>query len=315
MLPTQNYIRYERNAALTRCGFVLLMTMIISATSFLLHPYASIACALSGIIVTAIVYRISTAKSRRRKKIIANPFPQEWREVLKERVDYYLNLSEADQDRFEKNIQIFLAEKDIQATGVVLDDTLRVLVAASAVIPIFGFPDWEYGMLDLVVVRPEPFEAHFNKDISSCDQLYATGMVGDTGIFSGTLILSAPDLLRDFQLAHDKHNVGVHEFSHLIDKASGHIDGVPISLPSSSFQAWVKMVHTILHQRRNHQNHDIPAYGFTNESEFFAVISEYFFEKPAELSKHHPQLFALLESVFRQHPLAEKTSTIKQDIT
>ncbi len=310
MLPTANFIRYERRGAMFRAGFALLIAIVIAAPSYLLHPLASLSVLTVGVIVGAGLYWFSTSTSRRRKKIITKEFSPAWRDVLLCRVDYYRDLDELDRERFERNVQIFLAEKAIEGTGVELDETLRVLVAASAIIPIFGFEDWEYGMLDLVVVRPEPFEAHFRKDISANDSLFATGMVGDIGIFSGTLVLSAPDLLRDFQLEHDKHNVGVHEFSHLIDKASGHIDGFPVSLPYKSFNAWGKMVHNILAQGRRGANCDIPQYGFTNESEFFAVISEYFFEKPKDLAQHHPELFGLLEEIFRQHPLKKNKTAV-----
>jgi len=40
----------------------------------------------------------------------------------------------------------------------------------------------------------------------------------------------------------------------------------------------------------------------TNEAEFFSVISEYFFQQPHLLEKHHPALFCLLEKIFKhQH--------------
>jgi len=44
---------------------------------------------------------------------------------------------------------------------------------------------------------------------------------------------------------------------------------------------------------------DINLYGATNDAEFFAVVSEYFFEKPDELKAKHPELYAMLEQMFR----------------
>jgi Mlc titration factor MtfA (ptsG expression regulator) len=44
----------------------------------------------------------------------------------------------------------------------------------------------------------------------------------------------------------------------------------------------------------------IPRYGYTNEAEFFAVVSEYFFQSPAELAARDPELYGLLERIFRQ---------------
>jgi Mlc titration factor MtfA (ptsG expression regulator) len=48
---------------------------------------------------------------------------------------------------------------------------------------------------------------------------------------------------------------------------------------------------------------DINPYAVTNEAEFFAVVSEYFFEKPKELKDRHPELYELLSNTFLQHPV------------
>ena len=47
---------------------------------------------------------------------------------------------------------------------------------------------------------------------------------------------------------------------------------------------------------------DINPYGATNEAEFFAVVSEYFFERPDLLQERHPELYDLLTKIFRQQP-------------
>ncbi len=53
---------------------------------------------------------------------------------------------------------------------------------------------------------------------------------------------------------------------------------------------------------------DINPYGATNEAEFFAVVSEYFFERPDLLQDKNPELYQLLATIFRQQP-----ATIKVD--
>jgi len=44
------------------------------------------------------------------------------------------------------------------------------------------------------------------------------------------------------------------------------------------------------------------AYGATNEAEFFAVATEAFFEKPRQLEKHLPELYAELSAYYGQRP-------------
>ena len=55
---------------------------------------------------------------------------------------------------------------------------------------------------------------------------------------------------------------------------------------------------------------DINPYGGTKPEEFFAVVGEYFFERPQELQSKHPKLYASLEKMFGQamaeHPEVPK---------
>ena len=47
---------------------------------------------------------------------------------------------------------------------------------------------------------------------------------------------------------------------------------------------------------------DINSYGATNRQEFFAVASEYFFERPHLLERKHPDLYKVLVQIFKQDP-------------
>ena len=91
----------------------------------------------------------------------------------------------------------------------------------------------------------------------------------------------------------------IHEFTHLIDKADGATDGVPeYLLDKQNIIPWLDMIHkTIAEMKRTGQS-DINLYGASNQAEFFAVVSEYFFEKPQELEQNHPELYALLHQMF-----------------
>lgn len=43
---------------------------------------------------------------------------------------------------------------------------------------------------------------------------------------------------------------------------------------------------------------DIPPYGATNQTEFFAVAGTYFFQQPHRFATEHPELFQMLEGIF-----------------
>ena len=91
---------------------------------------------------------------------------------------------------------MFLAEKRITGIKLELDNTTRVLVAVSAIIPIFGFPEWEWDQISEVLIYPDRFDNDFAFESDS--ERHTLGMVG-TGALNRLMILSKPDLLDGFR--------------------------------------------------------------------------------------------------------------------
>ncbi|NOR44047.1 MAG: peptidase, partial [Candidatus Delongbacteria bacterium] len=77
-------------------------------------------------------------------KTPTDPFPAKWRIILSEKVDFYLDLSAEQKTLFEFKVQEFLLNCRITGIETSVDDTDRILVASSAIIPIFQFPGWQY---------------------------------------------------------------------------------------------------------------------------------------------------------------------------
>ncbi len=253
-------------------------------------------------------YRLCTARWRRRRTVLAEPFPPAWERILTQRVAFFNALDDKQKERFRGLVRIFLDETRITGIDVALDDTCRLLVAAGAVIPVFGFPVWEYAMLREVLVYPRAFDSE--KGLGGGEIPHTLGMVGDTGgAFNGLMVLSKPDLYRGFEIHGDRHNVGIHEFAHLVDKADGAVDGVPAGMPRQSVQQWTELVRRELAHRTGN---DIPDYGYTSEQEFLAVATECFFESPKTLAEHHPELYELLQRSFRQDPRNAAVRVVKR---
>jgi Mlc titration factor MtfA (ptsG expression regulator) len=232
----------------------------------------------------------------KRRKKEATTLPQNWRAILLEKVRFYGQLEPPEKKRFETGVQQFLNEVEIAGVGTELSDTDRLLVASSAVIPLFGFPGWKYRKLKEVIL----YEGSFNQDYDTRlgEERNILGLVGGSGM-TGTMILSKPALHQGFA-NHSSHNVGIHEFVHLLDRADGGTDGVPEILLEQPFLIpWVKRMHLEIKAILDGAS-DINPYGSTNEAEFLSVVSEYFFQQPDLLEKRHPELFALLEKIFRQ---------------
>ncbi len=232
--------------------------------------------------------------------------PEKWGKILLEKVTFYRGLDEGKRLRFESDVQNFLRE--IKITGVQVEVTLedRLLVASSAVIPLFGFPEWNYTHLNEVILYPSSFDRNFV--IGSKEEII-TGMVG-YGPMEGKMILSKPSLHTGFDISNDKRNVGIHEFVHLFDKEDGMIDGIPPGYESKAYTLpWVDFIRTKTNQIITNRS-DIDDYATTNRQEFFAVASEYFFERPHLLKKKHPVLFQELSKIFNQ----DTTEVIDPDL-
>ena len=301
MIPDPARIRATRRWAIGEGAMVGAVAAVIAVALLPTWTGGALAVAV-GAALLAGIYRGETRIVRRRLAVMTRAFPAAWEAILRERIPYYASLEAAERTRFQHLVALFLSEKPIHGVGCAIDDTCRLLVAASAIIPVFAFPGWEYTTLRKVLIRPEPFDAEFGGEAAAPGSARALGMVGASGWFDGVMILALPDLLAGFAEGAGKHHVGIHEFAHLIDRSDGAIDGVPATLPRACLRPWTTLVHEHLAHRAGADS-GLPAYGYTNEAEFFAVASEYFFQSPVELARRDPPLYALLERVFRQDML------------
>lgn len=230
-----------------------------------------------------------------KKKQVVPEVPADIKTTLNKSVPFYGKLDEAGKKRFEEKLVRFLRRVRVTGVQVTVTDEDKVLVAASAVIPIFHFDDWEYNNLNEVLLYPGNFDESFETE---GDDKPILGMVG-WGHMNGVMILSQHELRQDFLNKSGKDNTAIHEFVHLVDKRDGAIDGVPEVLMKDHHYAvpWLKLMHTEI-QKIKAGKSDIDPYGATNEAEFFAVAAEYFFERPELFRNKHPELYEMMKTVF-----------------
>ncbi|QJD94977.1 zinc-dependent peptidase [Mucilaginibacter robiniae] len=226
---------------------------------------------------------------------------EKYKALLTQHIAYYQKLNATDQTKFEGMIASFLQNIRIEGVGLEVDDTDRVLVASSAIIPIFGYEEWRYQNLTNVILYPDTFNNDFQFEGESRN---IQGMVG-SGYMNGQMLLSRAALLKGFSSQSGKQNTGIHEFVHLLDKSDGATDGLPENMLAHEYASpWLKMMHHEM-QRIEKGHSDIDPYAATSEAEFLAVAAEYFFEKPGQLQQKHPELYQQLSRVFAQNPAAK----------
>ncbi len=222
--------------------------------------------------------------------------PENYTEILNKHVSYYERLDEKSKARFVEKIKEFLGYVRIDGIDTTVDDLDKLLVASSAVIPVFGFEKWKYYNLKNVLLYP----ASFNREefLASGYEKNTLGMIG-TGPMQRVMILSKPALHEGFMNKYSTSNTGIHEFVHLLDKEDGEVDGLPEALLNRKYNSkWMALMTQNIDKIMLQQS-DINSYGAYNKAEFFAVASEYFFNQPELFKENHPELFKLMCFIFK----------------
>ena len=245
----------------------------------------------------------------RRSRVRAGLFPAAWRGVLRQRVPLFARLPADLQLRLKQDMLVFLAEKPfLGCAGLQVTDEMRVIVAAFACMPLMGARRGYYPQLQRVLLYPGAFAAQNHS-------------VGDDGVHSqelqalagqswaqGQVLLSWHDVQHSAAEPADGHNVVIHEFAHQLDQSKGYANGAPPLRTRQAYRCWSGVMQAEFDALRlrlaNAEEGLIGAYAATDPPEFFAVCSELFFERPAELAVQHALLFAELRGYYRVNPLS-----------
>ncbi len=240
------------------------------------------------ILIILIAFRIRRAKQH-------SQLPENYKELLADYVKFYRQLDDEGKVAFEKRVEQFLAAVKITGVNAEVEDLDKILIAAGAIIPVFSIHDWQYINLHEVLLYPGAFNNDFDQH---GDDRNIAGMVG-TGALQNVMVITKWQLRQGFINNNDARNTAIHEFVHLVDKMDGTVDGVPeIILERKYTREWKSLMEATIQQMKTYGS-DIDMYGATNSAEFFAVISEYFFEQPEHLLVHHPDLFEMLERIYK----------------
>jgi len=250
-------------------------------------------------------------RQRRRARIRTAPFPEAWLAIVERNVPYWRRLTEEERAELRGHILVFLAEKTfVGCGGLLIDDEIRVTIAAQACLLLLHRDAEPYPLLRSVLVYPHAYVAMAKHRLP--DGTVIEGPQGRLGESwrRGAVVLSWDDVLKGAHDIHDGHNVVFHEFAHQLDGESGADEGAP-NLPRRSMViAWARVLGREYEKLRDDVEHHretvLDDYGATHPAEFFAVVTECFFEKPLQLKRRHPEMYDLFKSFFRQDPAARE---------
>ena len=245
-------------------------------------------------------------KRWQKKRILNSPFPASWQQILLANLPIYRKLPAPLSDQLHREIRRFLHDKTFYGcNGLVMTDEIRVTIAGEACLLLLNRKTNHYYQLHYILVYPTSF-------VVSREQRSEQGVVSQTQVAvlgeswqQGKVILSWQGVLSGAKNFSDGHNVVLHEFAHQLDQESGSANGAPLLGSRSSYRRWASVLAAEFAQLQQHSGgyrQIIDQYGATNPAEFFAVVTETFFERPLALQKKHPQLFAEFEDFYAVNP-------------
>jgi len=244
----------------------------------------------------------------RRERVRRRPFPQAWRRILRRRVPYLQRLPAPLRQELARHIQVFLAEKPfIGCGGLQVSEEMRVTVAAQACLLLLNRPRPQYfPELRQVLLYPGAFIVdRLHADGSGVLQDRRQVLAGESWQ-QGQVILSWQDSVEGAAIVDDGRNVVIHEFAHQLDQEKGYANGAPWLGRRDRYPRWSRVMSEeyarLQQQVAMGEPTLIHAYGATNPAEFFAVVSEVFFERAAEMSWVHPELYRELTHFYRVDP-------------
>jgi Mlc titration factor MtfA (ptsG expression regulator) len=257
------------------------------------------------VIWTAVVlfWLYEAYRKRKRLQWIASlRFSDQSRSYL-EQLSHYRYLSKEEKEKIERSILLFVYTKTF--TGVKLDVTeeMKIVIAFYACLLLLHIEtDNCYDNLKTIIIYNQPVlieRLQDNGGIFSKEQLLIEGQSAND-----TVVIIWHEAKREAYHPR-KENVIIHEFTHEIDFMNGEIDGIP-PLERSKYHEWTNILYREFQQLHNIalKNREwgdyrfIGEYAAANEAEFFAVLTERFFESPHSLKKKFPDLYNVLKDFY-----------------
>lgn len=247
-------------------------------------------------------------KRHRRKKILNNPFPVEWQAVMRECVAHYAFLSEEQKKDLEQLVQVFVEEKNFEGCGgLIMTDEIKVVIASHACLLILNLPHDYYSKVSSILVYPSTVKLPPRRSgVFTRGPLIARTEIPIVGqaFMHGTVMLVWDEIKRNVAHPEGGHNVVYHEFAHILDMFDGRADGTPTLPTREKYREWGEVctrVYCDLREKiKRGEKTFLNRYAATNEAEFFAVATEYFFERPARMRKRRGELYAVLKEFYNQ---------------
>lgn len=181
-------------------------------------------------------------------------------------------------------------------------------IAAQAALPVLNLGTSWYEGWNEVVLYPAEF-AHEADEMDEIGVVHRVRHVRSGEAWEGGPLVLSLDSVR-MSGWQEGYNVVIHEFAHKLDMNSGSVNGFPPLHANMNREAWSThfgMAYRDLCRRLDAleelADSEIDPYAAESPAEFFAVMSEYFFEWPELVVRNYPAVYDQLRLFYRQDPM------------
>ena len=250
----------------------------------------------------------SWLRKRRRKKILATPFPHPWQAYVEKNVPHYEFLSPKEKAKLRDDLRVFVAEKNWEGCdGLVVNDEMKVTIAGQVCLMTLGLDSDPFQDVLSILIYPAGYAVPEERWHEGWSIRGESARLGESW-YRGPVILSWSEIEDDTHHPGHGSNLVWHEFAHQIDMLDRSINGTPPLASSAARRRWHEVMTAEFEQLQRDAQHRratlLDTYGAESEAEFFAVASECFFDCPVELRARHARLYELLCEYYRQDPAA-----------
>jgi len=220
-----------------------------------------------------------------------------------QKLPHYNKLNETQKKILHFKIQRFIKEKEFIGVKIDITDEIKYTIAFYACLITLNKKYFCYENLKYIYIYPHTIIVN-NKSIQNYIVKNETFLISGEAV--GESVIIAWDEVKK-ELKHLKeHNVIIHEFAHELDFEEGEINGIP-PIEKNQFQEWSQIMYNEFEKfhQKTLKNRMLGKYSFidkyaaTNKAEFFAVMSEYYFNKPKILKKHFPDIYKELKKFYK----------------
>ncbi|HYD78529.1 MAG TPA: M90 family metallopeptidase [Paucimonas sp.] len=262
------------------------------------------------VLLTVVAFGIALSlwlPAYRLRRALRRPFPRHFSAILARNIPAYGYMPAHLRSQLQRLIKQFLHQKKfVGCGGLSVTDEMRVTIAGKACLLLLNRRTDVYPALRTVLVYPSAFVAPRQEIGIGGVVTHASQHLAGESWTDGRVVLAWDHVKHGSSDAGGGHDVALHEFAHQLDSESGSMNGAPLMKTAARYRSWSTVMAREFERLQLATLYQAPTvldhYGATSPAEFFAVATETFFGKPAELAVFHPELFGELQGFYRVDP-------------